>query len=67
MTDRTPYAAQRYEYAVLHGETMNEVARYDTLEDAQEAADWAGSFAKCVVRQVKAGSGEVCLGVSDDA
>lgn len=57
-----------YEYALLHPATMNEVARYDTPEEAHNAAEYSRTQLRTnvIVRQVKAGSGEVCLGIEDD-
>lgn len=64
----TEHETQLYEYALLHPATMNEVARYDTPEEAHDAAEYSRTQLRTnvIVRQIKAGSGEVCLGVSDD-
>ena len=61
--DNTP--ARSYEYAVLHWETLNEVARYDSKAAAYDAVRWYEETygRELRVREVEAGSGEVCLGI----
>ena len=61
-------AANGSEFAVIHPETGNEVARYDTLADAQDSVRWYGeTYGRNLdVREVKAGSGPVCLGIEND-
>lgn len=63
-------AANRQEYALLSRETGNEITRYDTREEADEAVGWLSEtygYGHIIdIRAVKAGSGPVCLGIEDD-
>ena len=60
-------AAHVHEYAVIHPETKNEVARYDTKAEADATVRWYGETygMNLGVREVRAGSGPVCLGIED--
>ena len=58
-------AACGSEFAVIHPETGNEVSRYDTKAEADDAVRWYGETygRNLQVREVRAGSGPVCLGI----